>query len=148
MEGPHGELRAGLADGLRCDDAHSLADIHQVSCGHIRAIALGADAVLTLAGEHRADIYLFDSGRRNAVCRNTVDQLIGSDNHFVRLGIADLVDGNAAPDPVGQGFHHAAAVAQIGDPDTLDILAQIGEAIVFPDDDVMGNVHQAAGQIP
>ena len=55
VEGAHGELGARLADRLRRDDAHRLAHVDRRAAREIAAVALGADAELGLAGQHRAD---------------------------------------------------------------------------------------------
>src|SRR5712671_1051319 len=62
VEGAHGELRAGLADGLRGDDADRFTDVHLAPAGEVAAVALDADAAPGLAGEHRADLHLLDAG--------------------------------------------------------------------------------------
>src|SRR4029079_2060379 len=62
VEGTHSKLRAGLADGLRRDDAHCLAVVDRGTPGQVAAIAGGADAVLRLADEHGADLHLLDTG--------------------------------------------------------------------------------------
>src|SRR5581483_673832 len=62
VEGAHGELRARLADRLRRDDADRLADIDRRAAGEVASIALGADAALGLAGQHRADADRLDVG--------------------------------------------------------------------------------------
>jgi hypothetical protein len=46
VEGPHGQLRARLADRLRGDDADGLADIDRRAAGQIAAVAGAADAGL------------------------------------------------------------------------------------------------------
>src|SRR5690606_3919918 len=61
MEGAHGQLRAGLADRLRGNDANRLADVDQMAAGQVTAVALGADAVPGLAGDRRADPDLVDA---------------------------------------------------------------------------------------
>jgi hypothetical protein len=62
VEGAHGELRARLADRLRRDDADRLAHVDRRAAGEIAPVALAADAVLGLAGQHRADAHLLDAG--------------------------------------------------------------------------------------
>ena len=46
VERAHGQLRAGLADGLRGDDADGLADVDQLAAGQRTAVAGGAGADL------------------------------------------------------------------------------------------------------
>ena len=54
VERAHGQLRAGLADGLGGDDADRLADADQLAGGQVAPVARAADAVARLAGERRA----------------------------------------------------------------------------------------------
>ena len=63
VEGTHGELCARLADRLRGDDADRLADGNRRAVCKVRAVALGADAALRFAGEHRTDFDAFYTGR-------------------------------------------------------------------------------------
>ena len=65
VERTHGELRSGLADGLRGDDAHRFAAFHQTAGGQVAAVAELADAALRFAGQHRADLDALDTGRLN-----------------------------------------------------------------------------------
>src|SRR5262249_43397326 len=60
MERAHRELRAGLADRLRRDDAHSFADVHRRSAREIATVALAADAIRELTGKYRAHAHLLD----------------------------------------------------------------------------------------
>src|SRR5208282_3990687 len=46
MEGTHGKLRAGLADGLGRDDADGLAELHRETGGQVASVALHANATL------------------------------------------------------------------------------------------------------
>ncbi len=62
VERAHGELGARLADRLRRDDADRLAHVDRRAAGEIAPVAQPADAVLGLAGEHRADLHLLDAG--------------------------------------------------------------------------------------
>ena len=84
VEGTHGELRARLADRLRGDDADRLADVDRRAAGEIAPIALAADAVLGLAGQHRADQQLLDAGLVDLLDAVFVDQLAGLDDERCR----------------------------------------------------------------
>src|SRR5919204_309116 len=57
VERAHGQLRARLADRLRCDDAHRLADLDQLARGQVAPVARAADALARLAHEHRPHLY-------------------------------------------------------------------------------------------
>src|SRR5690606_36187329 len=62
VEGPHRELRAGLADRLRRDDADGLTDVDAVAAREVAPVAHRTDAATRLAGEHGADDHLLDAG--------------------------------------------------------------------------------------
>ena len=56
VERPHGELGARFADGLRCDHADRLADLHQPAGGEVAPVAHPADTLAGLAGHDAADL--------------------------------------------------------------------------------------------
>src|SRR5690606_35478021 len=58
VESPHRELRARLADRLRGDHAHRLADVYQRTAIQVAAVALGVQAPARLAGQRRTDFHL------------------------------------------------------------------------------------------
>ena len=62
VEGTHGELRAGFADGLRGDDADRFAAFDQPARRQVASIASHANAALRFAGEHGADLHALDTG--------------------------------------------------------------------------------------
>src|SRR5207247_8599172 len=61
VEGPHRQLRAGLADRLRRDDADRVADLAHPAGRQEDAVAAAADTELAAALQHRAhrDPWLF-----------------------------------------------------------------------------------------
>src|SRR5581483_1646622 len=61
VERPHGQRRAGLADGLGGDDPDRLAAVDHGAGGHHPAVALGADPDRGVAGARRPDA---DAGHR------------------------------------------------------------------------------------
>src|SRR5699024_2884134 len=63
VEGTHGQLGARLADGLRSDDADSLALADQRAHCKVDAVAVCADALACAALEHRADLHTGDACR-------------------------------------------------------------------------------------
>src|SRR5581483_8810051 len=50
VEGAHGQLRSGLGDGLRGDEAHSLAKLHKVTRSEVASVTHGANAAAAFAG--------------------------------------------------------------------------------------------------
>src|SRR5439155_14269333 len=92
VERAHGQLRAGLADRLRGDDADRFADVDLAPAGEVAAVALDADAAPGLAGQHRADLDLLDARFLDLLDLVLVDLLVGLDQHLVRERILDVVE--------------------------------------------------------
>ena len=162
MEGPHGQLGAGLADGLGGDDADGLAGAHRLLGGQVHAVALGAHAAVGLAGQHGAD---HDGGRlvRRRIEGAAVlvpvvglDPLVGlqqlgvalvhhlgvGQQHLAGVGVHHVAHQEAAPDAVGELLDHLSVLADLGD---LDAVGDV--AVLLPDDDILGDVHHPAGQV-
>ena len=92
VERAHRQLRAGLADRLRGDDADRLAELDQPAGGEVAAVALRADAAARRAGQHRADLHLLDAGvldRRRLVL---VDLLVDVDDRLAGERVDDLLE--------------------------------------------------------
>ena len=75
MEGTHGQLGTGLADGLCCDDTDGLAQLDGLTVCHIAAVAVCADADLGAAGQQAADLQLGNASSLDLVCIVQVDHL-------------------------------------------------------------------------
>ena len=138
VEGSHGQLGAGLADGLGGDGAHGLAHVHHVAGGQVAAVAFTADAVTAAAGEDAADIDLLDAGGNYPLGHGLVHEGAGFGHHLAGLLVHHVAAEHAALDALGQGF-------DVGDllyPDAVGVAA-----VVLADDDLLGHVHQTAGQV-
>src|SRR5262249_9946996 len=61
VEGTHGELRAGFADGLRGDDADGFAHFDHAAGGQVAAIAERANTAPGFAGEHGTDAHALNT---------------------------------------------------------------------------------------
>ena len=110
VERPHGELRAGLADGLRGDDADGLAELDQAAGRQVAAVAIDADAVLAFAGEHRADAHAFNARGFNALGLVLVNFLVGLDEKFLRVRrVHDVVAREPADEAVAELDHFVFA---------------------------------------
>src|SRR5208282_37219 len=141
VERPHRELRAGLANGLRGDDAHCLAHLDEAARGQVAAIAAAADSAAGFASEHRANLHSLDAGSLDCVRQLFRDLLVDLDNHGAFV-VLDLLERNAANDAVAQrldfdaGFENRLNVDSVG-----------RAAVELVDDHVLSHVHQAAREV-
>ena len=142
VEGPHGELGARLADRLGRDDAHRLADVDGGAAGKIAPVAGRADAVLGLAGQHRADHDQIDAGPVDRLDLLLVDQLAGAQDAGPLERLDDVDGRRAAEDALAERGDDLAAFDH-----RLHLEAAGGAAIELDDDGVLGDVDQAARQI-
>ena len=141
MEGTHGELGAGLADGLGRDDADGFAHLHHLAGAEVAAVAEDADAALGLAGEDRADLDLLDAGGLDGGGEVFVDFLIDFDDGLA-LEVLELLERDAADDAVAERLDGLAGFDDGRDVDAFD-----GAAIVVRDDDILRHVDEAAGEV-
>src|SRR6266403_835013 len=141
MEGTHRELRSGLTDRLRRNDARRLAQLDQSARSQIAAVAHNADAALRFAGQHRTDLDPLDTGSLNRTGQLFGDFLVDVDND-VTVIVLDLLERHAADDAVTQRLDDLAGFHDTGDVNAVD-----GAAVVLADDDVLRDVDQAASQV-
>src|SRR5215471_10343118 len=73
VERAHGELSAGLADGLRSDDPDGLAELDHAAGGEVAAIAQRAHPSPRFASEHGTDAHAVDTGGLDGVGELFVD---------------------------------------------------------------------------
>ena len=141
VEGTHGELGSGFADGLRRDDAGGFAEFDEASGSQVAAVAHHADAALRFAGQHRTDLHPLDTGSLNRAGQVFGDFVVDVDDD-VAVVVLDLLERHAADDAVAQRLDDLAGFDDTGDVDAVD-----GAAIVFADDHVLRHVDQTAGQV-
>ena len=142
VEGAHGQLRAGLADRLRRDDADRFAVVDRRAAGEIAPVALAADAVDQFAGQRRADLHFLDAGLVERLDMGLLHQRAALDDHLVGGGIAHVIAGRAAEDARGERGHDRAGID-----DGAHLDAELGAAVVLRDDAVLRDVDQTAGQV-
>ena len=142
VERAHGELRARLADRLRGDDAHRLADVDGRAAGQIAAVALAAHAVGGLAGQHRADAHFLDLRLLDGLDLLLLDQLAGLDDHLLGGRILDVLGRRAAEHALGQRDDDLAGVDH-----GLHVDAAVGAAVVLGDDAVLRHVDETAREV-
>src|SRR5262249_31651090 len=114
VEGAHGELRARLADGLRCDDPYGVAAGGQTTIAQVAPIARRADAIGRHALEPRGAVHL-GSARGDYRVHRVLVQL-GADRRSLEARYRRRED--AADQAVAERLAHLSAV--VGrDPDAL-----------------------------
>ena len=143
MEGAHRQLRAGLADRLRRDDADRLADIDDRAARQVAPIALAAHADLRLAGQHRADRHRVDAGPLDRVDRVLVDQPAG--RRARPRPISGSSTSTAAQRPRMRSASGAMIVAALDDGAGQQAAGRA--AILLGDDRVLRDIDEPAGQI-
>src|SRR6266404_725076 len=141
VERTHRKLSAGLADGLRGDNADCFAELDHPAGSQVASVAQCANTATGFAGEHRANAHALDTRGLHGVRKFLGDFLVHVDNH-VALEVLDLVERHAADDAVAQRLDFDASFD-----DGLDVNAVAGAAIAFVDDHVLRHVHEAAGQV-
>ena len=142
VERPHGELRTRLTDRLRRDDADGLALFDQLAGREAAAVALLTHAAHRLAGQHRADLDLLESGILNLGGELDVDFLTRLTQHIVGKGIFDVLESHATDDAITQRLDDLAALDDGRDEDAVE-----RAAVVVGDDHILGDVDQTPGQI-
>src|SRR5262249_19541733 len=114
VERTHGELGSRLADRLRRDDTDGFAEFDQASRSQIAAVAHHADAAFRFAGQHGADLHPLDAGGLNRARQLFGDFLVHVHDH-VAVVVLDLLERDAAHDPVAQGLDNFAGFDDTGD---------------------------------
>src|SRR5262245_453367 len=142
VEGPHRELGARLADRLRGDDAHRLAELGQPSGAEVAPVAHDADAALGVAGQSRPDAHPLQAGVLDLLRQLLGDLAVGLDDDLVRQRVADVLGGDAAEDAVAQRLDDVTALDQRRGVDVFH-----GAAVVLADDDVLRDVDQPPRQV-
>src|SRR3712207_3054991 len=142
VERAHRQLRAGLADGLRGDDADGLADVHGLARGEVAAVALDADAAARLAGQHRADADALHAAALYLLREVFVDLVVHGDDDRALDGVDHVFERRAADDAVAQALDLLAALDDGRGRDALQ-----RAAVRLGDDHVLRHVDESARQV-
>ncbi len=142
MKSSHGQLGAGLANGLGGHNTHCLAYLHESAVGKVPAVTHGTHTKTRSAGKNRAD---FHAGHtRLAYPRDTglVNFLACMDKHFVCKGILDIFKSNAPQHPFFKRLNHFAAFEK-----GFNLNAHHGAAVMLGNGAVLGHVCQPPCQV-
>ena len=142
VEGAHGQLRTGFANRLGSDHADGLAAVDHAAATQVTAIAMRADAETGLAGQRRADLDFVHTGDLEFLDQVFVQQSAGLRQDSAALGVQDFFGGATTQHAVAQGFDDLAAF----DNRAHDV-AGLRAAIELGHHQVLGHVHQTAGQV-
>ena len=142
MEGPHGQLGTGLADGLGSDNAHCLADIDHVATAEIAAVAHGADPSFGLAGEHRTNEYPVNTRGLDGLDPVLGDLLVHAHQHLAGVRIDHILERDPAKNTFADADNHLAALDQ-----RLGHGTAHGAAVLHDNSRILGHIHQATGQV-
>ena len=142
VERPHRQLRSGLADRLRGNDADRFAELHELPGREITSVTLRAHAAPAFAGQHRANLQtlhadLFD-GRRDVL----VDQLVRLHDLLLRDRINHRLAAHATDDARREIDDFFVAFVNRFDRDAVH-----RAAIHLVDDHVLRRVDEFAGEI-
>ena len=141
VEGPHRQLRAGLADRLRRDHADRFADVDQAAAAQVAAVALGADAEAGFAGQRGAHLDFVDAFGFEHFDHVFVEHLAGRQQHAV-LRVQHVFGRGAAEDTVAQRFDDFTAFD-----DGAHQRAVLRAAILLGHDQILRHVDQATRQV-
>ena len=143
VEGTHGELRSRLTDRLCSNDANGLALLDQLAGAKMATIALGADADLGFAGQHRTNLHLLETGAVNRAGLDLVELIAGANQAVLQVGwIVDVFGGITADDTLAN-LHHLFFTFV----NRLDGDAGAGAAILVANDYVLGCIDQLTGHV-
>ena len=142
VEGPHGQLGTRLTDGLGGDHADRLADVNPVTAGQITAVAAGAHAPLGLTGDRGADDHLVDTHRLELLDPDFVQHRAGGEDHLVGTRAHQVTGHGPAQHPLTQGLDDVTAFDQ-----RRHQQAFLGATVFLGDHQILGHVHQTAGQV-
>ena len=142
MKCAHGQLRTGLTNRLRRDDADRFSHVRHPPPGQITAITADADTSSRLTCQRRPDPHPLQTGLLDECHPFFINLFVGADQHLIGEGITDVFEGHAPQHPFPQPFDDLPSFYQRGHFDPID-----GATIVLADDGVLGHIHQSACQV-
>ena len=142
VEGAHGQLGAGLADGLRRNHTHSFTTVDQTTATQVAAIALGADAETGFTGQGRADLDFVNPGRLQRLEHVLVQHHAGTGQHGAVFGMQHLFGSDPTQHSVAQRLDDLAAFDDGAHERTV-----VRAAILLGDHQILGHIDQTARQV-
>src|SRR5690606_19948801 len=142
VEGAHGQLRARLADRLRRDNANGFADVYRRTAGEVTPVALGADALIRLTNQRRANLGRLHFGFLDRLDHRLVEQRARLDDDLVGLRVDQIFGRGAAEDALTQRGNDRTALH-----DRAHFQRPLGAAVFLDHHAVLRHVDQTTGQV-
>ena len=142
MEGTHGKLGTGFTDGLCGDNTDSFTDMNRFSGCKVGTIAFCANAVFCLAVEDGTELEFGDACINDLLGVVLIHHLVFAYKKFAGFGMENIINGVTSDKTFAHGFDHLVAFADIMNYDTF-----VGSAVLFADDNFLGNVNKTSGKV-
>jgi len=140
MEGAQGQLGARLANRLGGDDTDRCSQVDHLATAKIHAVALGANAVNQFTSHRRADFDLIHAGIFKLAGQVVVEHIFTLCQDFTGAGIHHARGDNASKQALFESL--PGYIIDFAQENTF-----FGAAVIFIDDDVLGDVDEAASQV-
>ena len=143
VEGSHRKLSAGLANGLRRNNADSRSALDELLRRGVYAVRLCGNRVALQVRERAHYLYALYSKRIDFLCHSLGNKLAAMDYDFARVcRIGDVVARAAANYAVKERHYFVVAVVYSLFPDAVCVVV-----VLFGDDYVHRNVAQLSGHV-
>ena len=142
MEGAHGELRTRFTDGLSRNDTDRLTVIDAVPTPEVAPITGRAHTIARLTGNHRPHANIVDAMLLEQCYRVLVQQGSGSYDQFLAGRIKHVLGNDPPQYALRQGLNNVTAFDERRHQQPFG-----GAAILLGDHQILGNVHEPAGQV-
>src|SRR2546429_1474740 len=139
VEGTHRQLCARLADRLGGDDADRLADLDQLACGQVAAVARAADALARFA--HENGPHLDGGARGDDLPRRIVTDRLPAGHQHLAVD-RDVLGSDTACDLLEDRVVLGAFRRDVANPDSVG-----GAAVFLPHDHVLRHVDETSRQV-
>ncbi len=140
MECSQRQLRAGLANRLSRNDAHSRAKLDHPAAAHVHTVTLLAHTKLQLTSERRANEDLLHAGSIDAAGGFQIKKVTLLSNHFARFRISDTASQHASEQPISKLL--TGDIILSPDPDAF-----FCAAVLSVDYHILRNINEASGQV-
>ena len=142
MEGPHGQLRAWLANGLCCNHANGLATVYQTTAAQVAAVAFGANTETGFASQRGAYLDLIDAHGFEFVNEVFVQHVTGLRQHRTILRVQNVFCRSTAQDAVTQGLDDLTAFD-----DGAHLVTTVRAAVLLGHNQILRHIDQTPCQV-